>query len=275
MSDRATPPPEPVFLAGPAGRLFAVYHAPAPSARRGIALVHVPPFAEEMNRARRMAALQACALAAAGIPVLLPDLHGTGDSEGEFRDARWPLWQADVRAAADWLQARHPGDVGLWGLRLGGLLAAELAAGDPGRFARLVLWQPVSEGKSMLTQFLRLRIAAAMQEGARQTTEALRAQLAAGEMLEVAGYEIAPELAADLDRARLQSCRPAGPVDWLDVAEATETALAPTRQRAVDAWREAGVTVAAEAVAGEPFWATQEIALAPRLIGATVRRLAA
>jgi len=275
MSDRATPPPEPVFLEGAAGRLFAVYHAPSASARRGIALVYVPPFAEEMNRARRMAALQARALAEAGVPVLIPDLFGTGDSEGEFRDARWRLWQADIRAAGDWLRARHPGDIGLWGLRLGGLLAAELAAIDPGRFARVLLWQPVGDGKSMLTQFLRLRIAVAMQEGTRQTTEGLRAQLAAGNTLEVAGYEIAPELAAALDRAQLQLCRPGATVDWLDISGEAEAGLAPARQRVVAGWRGAGVRVAADAVPGEPFWATQEVALAPQLIGATVRRLAA
>jgi alpha/beta superfamily hydrolase len=40
-----------------------------------------------MNKARRMAALQARALAALGYGVLLLDLHGCGDSSGDFGDS--------------------------------------------------------------------------------------------------------------------------------------------------------------------------------------------
>src|SRR3546814_14337350 len=80
---------EALFIDGPAWRLFAIHHAAAPHCRQGLGLVYLPPFAEEMNRSRRMAALQARALAALGIDVLLLDLFGTGDSAGDFRDARW------------------------------------------------------------------------------------------------------------------------------------------------------------------------------------------
>src|SRR3546814_18536068 len=60
---------EALFIDGPAGRLFAIHHAAAPHCRQGLGLVHLPPFAEEMNRSRRMAALQARALAALGIEI--------------------------------------------------------------------------------------------------------------------------------------------------------------------------------------------------------------
>src|SRR3546814_1526626 len=63
----------------------------------------------EMNRSRRMAALQARALAALGIDVLLLDLFGTGDSAGDFRDARWEIWREDAMAAVAWLGARCGG----------------------------------------------------------------------------------------------------------------------------------------------------------------------
>ena len=58
---------EPLFLDGGAGRLFAVHVRPEAAARE--TLIYVPPFAVEMNRSRRMAALQARALAARGIGV--------------------------------------------------------------------------------------------------------------------------------------------------------------------------------------------------------------
>ena len=93
------------------------------------ALLYLPPFAEEANRSRRMAVLQARRLAARGWPVLLLDPFGTGDSAGAFHEARWELWLADAAQAAAWLATRWPGgSVTLWGLRLGALLAAALAA---------------------------------------------------------------------------------------------------------------------------------------------------
>src|SRR3546814_14690353 len=100
---------EALFIDGPAWRLFAIHHAAAPHCRQGLGLVYLPPFAEEMNRSRRMAALQARALAALGIDVLLLDLFGTGDSAGDFRDARWEIWREDAMAAVAWLGARCGG----------------------------------------------------------------------------------------------------------------------------------------------------------------------
>src|SRR5690242_13967142 len=73
----------PLYLRSGQRRVFAIYHAPHREAPRHLSFVYVPPFAEEMNLARRMAALQARALAAVGIGVLLLDLFGTGDSDGD------------------------------------------------------------------------------------------------------------------------------------------------------------------------------------------------
>ncbi len=73
------------------------------------ALLYLPPFAEEANRSRRMAVLQARRLAARGWPVLLLDPFGTGDSAGAFHEARWELWLADAARAAAWLATRWPG----------------------------------------------------------------------------------------------------------------------------------------------------------------------
>src|SRR5258708_370959 len=106
----------PIFLAGTARRIFGLYHAPAKHARRRGALIYVPPFAEEMNRARRVAALQARALATVGVGVLLVDLFGTGDSAGDFRDARWQTWSDDLSAAADWMERLGNTVTGFWGL---------------------------------------------------------------------------------------------------------------------------------------------------------------
>jgi exosortase A-associated hydrolase 2 len=134
------------YLKGSQGPLFSIYHPAARTRRPRLGLVYAPPFAEEMNRARRMAALQARRLAELGVDILLLDPYGTGDSAGDFGEARWEIWRDDLRTAIAWLGAHTNGKVGLWGLRLGALLAADVAASDPDRLARLVLWQPVLSG---------------------------------------------------------------------------------------------------------------------------------
>jgi len=78
---------EPRFLDGLRGRLFVVRRAPAAD-DRGIDVVIAPPFAEEMNRSRRMMVLLAIALAERGFGCLAVDPFGTGDSDGDFADAR-------------------------------------------------------------------------------------------------------------------------------------------------------------------------------------------
>jgi exosortase A-associated hydrolase 2 len=266
------PAGEPFFLEGGAGRLFCIHHRPAMGKPRGT-LIYVPPFAEEMNRSRRMAALQARALAESGVGVLLLDLFGTGESDGDFADARWPVWLADIAAAADWLDARASGPVGLWGLRLGAMLAAEAAARQPDRFRRLVLWQPVTDGKAAMTQFLRIRVAAALGDGG-ERVETIRAELVRHRRpIEVAGYSLAGELVEAVDAARLgaialpRSLR----VDWLELTAASGDEVGVAAQRVIGGWRQAGVPVAMHAMPGDPFWALHDTTVVPDLVRATTR----
>ncbi|GAB4391143.1 MAG: hydrolase 2, exosortase A system-associated [Kiloniellaceae bacterium] len=271
----SAPAPQPFYLPGAAGPVFCLLQAPPAGATPRGALVYLPPFAEEANRSRRMAVLQARRLAAQGWAVLLLDPYGTGDSGGDFAEARWETWQGDALAAADWLAARWPGiEITLWGLRLGALLAAVVAAGSPGRFPRLLFWQPVLRGDQFVSQFLRLRIAAAMASGEKETGEALRARLAAGELLEVAGYELTQPLVAAIDALRLEALLPAlaeTRIDWLEVTSAEgEPAFGPASRRLLDALPAPSAgRLTARAVAGEPFWTIQEITLAPALLEAS------
>ena len=267
--------PKPLFLNGSAGRLFAVYHAPAPNAVPRGSFVYVPPFAEEMNRSRRMAALQAKALAGLGIGVLLLDLFGTGDSAGDFAEARWATWLADILVAADWLEREAEAPAGLWGLRLGALVATAAAARSPGRYQRLLFWQPVLDGKAMLTQFLRIRVAASMTGSQTETTQELRASLARGESVEVAGYMLAAELAQAVDGLRMDAFRPAPGtrVEWLELAAEPGERLPPAGRGVVEAWRGAGIDIRARAVAGDPFWALQETTIATALLATTTELL--
>lgn len=261
---------EPFFLPRAGGQLFCLYHPPRGDCRG--AVLYVPPFAEEMNRARRIAAQQARELAALGYGVLQPDLGGTGDSSGDFGDARWDTWKDDLAACCAWLGERIPQPPVLWGLRLGALLALDYAGAAPHPLRALILWQPVASGQAYLTQFLRMRTLNAVlaDSTSEQTgTRALRAALQSGETLEVGGYALDPALAAAIDAlAPLERYTPSCPVHWFEMAGKDGQALPPGAARTADAWRR-HVRLQVHPVDCPPFWAAGEGVTAPALLAAT------
>lgn len=268
---------QPFFLAAEPGQRFCLFHPPAGDSCRG-AILYVPPFGEEMNKSRRMAALQARALAQAGYGVLQIDLYGCGDSSGEFSEARWEIWKDDLAAAAGWLEERLGKPVTLWGLRLGATLALDFVHERRHQVDQLVLWQPVTSGSVFMTQFLRLLTARAMvadEAGqAAPSTASLRKLLAEGHMLEVAGYELAPELAAAIDSIDLARRAPERcPVHWFDIAAAADRPLAPALDKLLAGWRAQGTGVTVHRVACTQFWTTQEIEEAPELLAATLNAI--
>lgn len=259
------------FVSGRGGRLHVTTFPVDRSLARGV-IIAVAPFAEEMNKVRRMMALQARRFQAEGYAVVLQDPLGCGDSDGDFADAAWATWVADlqecVEREAQWFGVAPM----LWGVRLGAVIACEVARRVPD-CERLIFWQPVISGDQALNQFLRLRIASELASAGRERVADLRQRLAAGEALEVGGYEIRPELALPLAQTTLAPPQRPGLVDWFEIAAATRIALSPSGARAVESWRQAGWQVSAHCVAGDPFWATQEIAVVPELIERTVEPL--
>lgn len=256
---------------GRAGQRLCVLHR-ARGTPRGTVL-HLHAFAEEMNKSRRMVALQARALAEAGFHVLLIDLLGCGDSSGDFGDATWDDWLADAQLGADWLREHAPGPLWLWGLRAGALLAVQAAkhigAHTP---CHLLLWQPPPNGKVLLQQFLRLKAARDLLSGeSKGVTESLKRDLAAGTPVEIAGYVLSPALAAGLEAAVPTPPSQAGRVCWFEVGAHGETS--PAAGLAAERWRSAGWAVELRAVTGATFWQTTEIETAPELLAATLGAL--
>ena len=268
---------EPFFLKSGTGQRFCLFHRPVGVCRGAILYIH--PFAEELNRSRRMAAMQARALAALGYGVLQIDLLGCGDSSGDFADARWDLWKQDLATGVAWLRHRIDQPITLWGLRLGATLALDYARTAPHPVAAMILWQPVLNGATYLTQFLRLRIAGALlaDAGLAQTgTNDLRDALRSGETLEVGGYDLAPELAAALDTLDpVEAMAPVCPVHWLEVVNTPGQGLPPSAARVSAEWQRRGVNLDIHAVHCPPFWTTSEITVCLGWLEATAAALQA
>lgn len=262
------------FLSAAGGQRLCLLHPPpAGHAVRG-GVVYIHPFAEELNRSRRMAAQQARAFAQAGYAVLQIDLDGCGDSAGEFGEARWASWVADGVLARQYL-ADHlncaPHALWLWGLRAGCLLAAAVAREDPDTPAKLLFWQPVLSGQQHLNQFLRLKIATDLVKGNRGGgTAELVQQLAAGQVVEVGGYTVAPALAHGLALADLEALSPASRVVCLEVSGSGGQSVSPALEAQLARWQAAGCQATGHAIEGPLFWQLAESEACPALVAASL-----
>jgi exosortase A-associated hydrolase 2 len=264
--------PEAFFLPVADGQRFCLYHPAAGAATRG-AMLYLHPFAEEMNKSRRMAALQAHMLAERGFAVLQIDLHGCGDSSGDFGDATWQTWLQDVCDAHAWLRSRCEAPLWLWGLRAGCLLAAQAAAGMA-ETTNFLFWQPVASGKLLLQQFLRLKVAGELMAGDNKgVMDALKQQLADGQPVEIAGYSLSPGLAQGLEQAELLPPSKAAHLIWLELSARPDATLMPASAKRLEQWQSAGYSTISRVVAGPAFWQTTEIEEAPVLLAATIAAL--
>ncbi len=250
-------------------RFSLMFRPPVDIVPRG-AVVYVPPFAEEMNKSRRMAASMARALADAGWHVSLPDLFGCGDSEGDFGDATWGIWREDIARRIRQSSVAAPGPLWIWGLRAGCLLAAASLPQDLS--SNILLWHPVVRGSIGLNQFLRLRTAGSViRSGEGAGRKELRARLANGETIEIAGYALNSLLADDFEKAEMELPQGfPGKVVWLELVPEDQAGLSPASQSLTKRWCERGINVHAEAIAGPAFWQAQEIAHSADLISRSV-----
>lgn len=257
------------FLPGPRAPIPVTLWLPADRSPR-CWVIHVPAFADEMNKGRALVAAQARAFAGQGIATLLPDLLGTGDSALAFEHATVDSWLEELRSVADWCTHQGARRVLFWGLRSGCLLASTIAATDDGRLPLrgLLYWQPTLSGALLVRQFLRLRLAAALYGGRKESLGELRERLLGGETLEVAGYRLSGELLSGLEAQRLLPPPPGCPLDLFEVTAATTCSAALLR------WREAlpaEHAVALHTAPGDSFWMTQELGEADALQALTTR----
>ena len=242
-----------------AGPRLCCVAMPREGVARGTVLL-LPPFAEELNKTRRMCATLARRLAADGWRVVRVDLYGCGDSAGEFRDASWAQWIADLATEIE--QCETP--PWLWCVRAGALFVPELLSVRGA--AGLLLWQPAVSGAAHLQQFLRLhRVAAWAGSGLAGAAMSDRTPTAAqllerGECVEVAGYEVTPHLAASMREVHFSlPANGSMPVVWFEMGPTPDAPPSPASQRKVEALQVEGYAAQLEVIAGAPFWQSTEI----------------
>jgi uncharacterized protein len=254
-------PARPVIQSGAfvrSGAGFRLRIVSEPSNRSSIGtVVFVHAFAEEMNKSRRMAALMSRVLAGEGWTVVQRDLHGCGDSSGEFSQATWADWLQDVQEELSLANVRKP--VWLWCQRAGALLAPAALTSYPQ--TSLLLWNPVMSGAVHLQQFLRLHAGARIIGSAKAAGSPSPMQmLRSGASVEVGGYGLHPALAAGMEQASFELPESfVGRVVWFEVS-AQETLDLPLHAvRCSDQLRERGIDIQCEILRGRAFWQTQEI----------------
>jgi alpha/beta superfamily hydrolase len=151
------------IMFGPASRqLFGLFHPAEDDRAEDSAVLVCPPFGQEGLRTHRFFKVLAERFARTGIPTLRFDFHGTGDSPGDERQGELDGWRRDLCAAHEELRRRAPDKRIVWvGARLGATLAVLAARNGRCDPVRLVLWEPVIDGRRY-ARFLREQHVAAI-----------------------------------------------------------------------------------------------------------------
>lgn len=268
-----SPLPQPI-AAGEGPPLSGWYFDPAEAAGREArddkdgnvrpAVLMLPPLAEERKGAVRPLGELGRALSRAGHPALFFDYFGTGDSPGDFQDADWTRWSADLDDAIHALRARaersavHNGDfekagVVLVCVRASARLALERAARDDGLVSGLVFWEPLPDTSAWLAE---IRRRSRFRLGAARSGLPER---------DVDGYTFSEALWRALDSAPAEDLRPPAGMPARIVAVAPGGRVAPGVRRLAESW-----DVPLGTVDQPPFWLENDVARSDELVAATL-----
>jgi exosortase A-associated hydrolase 2 len=268
-----TPPRiDPAFIEGSKGPLFALHHPPVHINNSTECVVVIPSFAEEMNRCRYMQTLLAQELNKQNHALISVDPYGTGDSAGDFAEASWTQWIEDTISAAHYAEQLGYTRISFLAVRLGTLLAMA-AAPSIKNLKRIILWQPVTNGKATLNQFLRIKIAASMgRDEKAETTAHLEKILSEGKSIEVAGYDVSPPLFQGIQSAHIDNHLDTTsiPITWFTVLANEERKTPRIDLQTIEKWRGQGAEINHQTAIGPAFWQAHERTLAPNLITATM-----
>ena len=182
--------------------LHGILREPVRGVVRGLVLI-CDPFAEEKKCAHRPLTDLARAMVQTGLAVMRFDYRGTGDSAGEFQHFTPDDWRADIHAAADFAR-REVGlsRLTLAGLRMGANLALS-AACDRDDVNRVILWEPVLDGKQYVSQNMRRSLVKAMLTAGDEFKAATVTEAHAQAVVDFDGYTVTGAARLQLEALRL------------------------------------------------------------------------
>ena len=138
-------------------RLFGVFEPAAVGRTASAAVLLFNPFAHEAIHAHRLYRVLTQRLTRAGFDTMRFDYFGTGDSAGEDCDGELAGWAADGACAHEELVSRTNATRIVWiGARLGAAVAAQATYRLTRVPERVVLWDPIIDGRAYLEELAAL-----------------------------------------------------------------------------------------------------------------------
>ncbi len=189
----------PMYFGPEKSPLFGWLHMPVEQPVSQLGMVLCPPLGSDYLNTYPVLRHLANRLAYHGIPVLRFDYSGVGNSSGFDVDAdRVSSWMGDIGEARDALsRASGCAETGLFGVRVGGLLAAKYAHDNT--LPCLVLWGAVAQGRSYMREMRAIHLTA---EGDNVATISDAGNIEAG------GFSYTPQTAKDISAISLGALVP-------------------------------------------------------------------
>jgi alpha/beta superfamily hydrolase len=177
-------------------QLFYVFEGPpdAPTA-----VVCCNPFLEEKVFSHRVYFNLTRAVASAGILGCRMDYEGDGDSEGDLAEITIDDWVDDVVDFTAFMTARlGKKRLVLHGLRMGAAVAARAA--HHVEASGVLMWEPMVRGEACYKHWLRTNVTTQLATLNKVVTprSRLEALLAAGETINVGGYDVGSRLTSSI-----------------------------------------------------------------------------
>ncbi len=260
--------------------LFLAHYSPLDQSADKVGkhvVVLVPPFAEEMNRSKRMYVLCARLLANSGLDALCFDYSGTGDSSGKWGEFSYDNWVSDLQDVYHFSKSLAS-DVSFIALRFGALIVADAIAAKQLSVKKCLLWDPLESGDVLTRQLVRMKIAAAMTDNAKKITSQSVMQMMENDgYMESAGYHISQSMFRDINDKKLASMIPAlcdnVNMHWMSSAKPSAKGnvwLANSfKQEALTSQQMSNLHM--HALGDVKFWMQQEVTIAPRMLQHTQR----
>ncbi len=269
----------PDFLSTSNGNIFFLETARENSWNKNLVIL-IPPFAEEMNKSRKIFSSFQHQLSSNKYRTVLFDLFGTGDSQGEFSDATWLLWQQNLIDIIKYVFEKYPEvKINFVALRTGALLLNNSLHQLPNHYSSAIhqihYWNPVFNASQFINQFLRLKLTGDIirADGEKLTTKTLKQQLLKQGTMEVAGYQLSADLVEEFEQAdaSLPKLDNLHNIHFYEISSSAKITSALSNY--ISKLQEHHYQIETHSLTGPKFWVSQEICISQPLIDLTTSHM--